>query len=322
MGQGMPDPSGPSSNGAAERAILELATQARTVTSALEHHFPEFKVMPNHKVYGWLIRHSAWLISRFLVKADGRTPYERLRGRECRDEIAEWAETVHYKVATTEKGKLDPQSALGLWLGKSLQSDEHLIGTERCRTIWRRPENKRWDRKLFDNFQETPWQPRGGPTAVPDAPATPGLPAPGTPVGSNRGVYITLGLQLKHGQTPDCPGCYTTIGNPRPHSQMCRERFEKWVAKDKKEAGAAGSPALPELEAGRSAERAECSTAAQGVGSTTPRVQVAPSQGMREEPLPWTPNAVVNPQERWRGSTTRWVQWNFLKEAQLRGTKR
>ena len=162
------------SNGAAERAILEVAKQARTIASALEHHFPDYKVMPNHKIYGWLIRHSAWLISRFLVKADGRTPYERLRGREYRGEIAEWAETVHYKVATTEKGKLDPQSALGLWLGKSLQSDEHLIGTEqgirRCRTIWRRPENKRWDRKLFDNFKGTPWQPRGGPTAVPGAP--------------------------------------------------------------------------------------------------------------------------------------------------------
>jgi len=45
------------------------------------------------------------------VKADGRTPYERLRGREYRGEIAEWAETVHCKVATAEKGKLDPQSA-------------------------------------------------------------------------------------------------------------------------------------------------------------------------------------------------------------------
>ena len=62
MGQGVPDPSGPrgshASNGAAERAILELAKQARTATSALEHHFPEYEVMPNHKIYGRLIRHS------------------------------------------------------------------------------------------------------------------------------------------------------------------------------------------------------------------------------------------------------------------------
>ena len=86
------------------------------------------------------------------MKLDGRTPYERLRGREYRGEIAEGFETVHYKVASTQKGKLDPQSAIGVWLGKSLMSDEHLIGTDqgirRCRSIWRRPEKKRWEKKI------------------------------------------------------------------------------------------------------------------------------------------------------------------------------
>ena len=107
------------SNGAAERAILELARQARTLVSGLEHHFPEFKMLPTHKMYSWIIRHSAWLLTRYLVKLDGRTPYERLRGREYRGEIAEGFETVHYKVASTQKGKLDPQSAIGVWLKAS-----------------------------------------------------------------------------------------------------------------------------------------------------------------------------------------------------------
>ena len=192
------------SNGAAERAILELARQARTVVSGLEHHFPNFKVLPTHKTYGWLIRHCAWLITRYLVKLDGRTPYERLRGREYRGEIAEGFETVHYKVASTQKGKLDPQSAIGVWLGKSLMSDEHLIGTDqgirRCRSIWRRPEKKRWEKKTFEGFRGLPWQPRGELTVVP---GTTSLPAPGTPGGGRRGVYITLGMQEKHGQTQD-----------------------------------------------------------------------------------------------------------------------
>ena len=138
----------------------------------------------------------------------------------------------------------------GNWIRS--QPDEHLIGTEqgirRCRTIWRRPENKRWDRKLFDNFKGTPWQPRGGPTAVPGAPATPGLPAPGTPAGSNRGVYITLGLQLKHGQTPDCPGCYTPPSTIPVRTARCVGRdLKSWWPKNKEESGAAGGPAVPEL---------------------------------------------------------------------------
>ena len=96
------------SNGAAERAILELARQARTVVSGLEHHFPDFKVLPTHKTYGWLIRHCAWLITRYLVKLDGRTPYERLRGREYRGEIAEGFETVPLQSGVNAKGKTRP----------------------------------------------------------------------------------------------------------------------------------------------------------------------------------------------------------------------
>lgn len=178
----------------------------------------------------------------------------------------------------------------GNWIRS--QPDEHLIGTEqgirRCRTIWRRPENKRWDRKLFDNFKGTPWQPRGGPTAVPGAPATPGLPAPGTPAGSNRGVYITLGLQLKHGQTPDCPGCYTPPSTIPVRTARCVGRdLKSWWPKNKEESGAAGGPAVPELEAGGSAERAAGSTAAQGVGITTPQGagSTAPRDAGRTAPM-------------------------------------
>ena len=75
------------------------------------------------------------------MKLDGRTPYERLRGREYRGEIAEGFETVHYKVASTQKGKLDPQSAIGVWLGKSLMSDgaEASGGGQKRRDGKRRP---------------------------------------------------------------------------------------------------------------------------------------------------------------------------------------
>ena len=88
------------SNGAAVRAILDLA---RTLVSGLEHHFPEFKMLPTHKTYRCIIRHSAWLLTRYLVKLDGRTPYERQRGREYRGEIAEGFETVQYKAASIKR---------------------------------------------------------------------------------------------------------------------------------------------------------------------------------------------------------------------------
>ena len=70
------------SNGAAERAILEVARQVRTLVHALEARYPGYRLKTEGHVFPWLVRHASWLITRFLVKDDGRTPYERLRGRD------------------------------------------------------------------------------------------------------------------------------------------------------------------------------------------------------------------------------------------------
>ncbi|CAE7232267.1 RE1, partial [Symbiodinium sp. CCMP2456] len=56
------------SNGAAERAILEVARQARTLVHALETRYPGYQLKGDNE-------------------ADGKTPYERLKGREYKDEI-------------------------------------------------------------------------------------------------------------------------------------------------------------------------------------------------------------------------------------------
>ena len=131
------------SNGAVERAILEVSRQVRTIVHAFETRYPSYKVKPYGLVYPWAVRHEAWLLTKFLVKADGKTPYERLRGREHKGEVTEFGEVSHFKLADDKKGKLDSQSAVGVWLGKSLNSDKHYLGTEngirRCRSLWRRP---------------------------------------------------------------------------------------------------------------------------------------------------------------------------------------
>ena len=78
-------------------------------------------------------------------------------------------------------------------------------------------------------------------------PGTTSLPAPGTPGGGRR-VYITLGMQEKHGQTPGCPGCFTTHDQPKPHNKECRQRFEEIVAKERQQS--AGGPAAGDGSAG------------------------------------------------------------------------
>ena len=47
------------------------------------------------------------------MKQDGRSPYERLRGRDFRGEVVECCEVVHYKLDRDKTGKLDNQSSVG-----------------------------------------------------------------------------------------------------------------------------------------------------------------------------------------------------------------
>ena len=250
------------SNGAAERAILEVARQVRTLVHALETRYPGYRLKTEGHVFPWLVRHASWLITRFLVKDDGRTPYERLRGRDYKGEIVDYAEVVHYKLEAERVGKLDPQASVGVWLGKSLSSDEHLIGTSqgirRCRSIWRRPENKRWEQARLNAVTGTPWQPKGRLTIVPQdnqrLPA-PGTPAPGTPGGGRqRSVYITVERQIKHGPTPGCPGCHCSDDDPKKHSKACRLRFESIYHKSGEGEADAGGPAQS-ADAGSTAQQ-------------------------------------------------------------------
>ena len=108
--------------------------------------------------------------------------------------MAEFAEDVHLRDPgkAADMPKLDDRWNLGLWLGKSLASDEHYVGTSaavrRCRSIWRRSEKQRWDRKMLTEMNGEPWNPVPPKDKAPQA----------------RGVYITLERQIKHGGTKGC----------------------------------------------------------------------------------------------------------------------
>ncbi|CAE7318183.1 GIP, partial [Symbiodinium sp. CCMP2456] len=245
------------SNGAAERAILEVARQARTLVHALETRYPGYQLKGDNEVFPWVIRHSGWLITRFLIKADGKTPYERLKGREYKGEIVDPLETIHYKIDKDQRGKLDAQTSIGIWLGKTLSADEHVVGTpqgiRKCRSVWRRPEPRRWEKHRLEAVTGTPWQPKSQALVVPgdNRPIT-------LPDGrKGRSVYITLERQIKRGPTPGCPGCNCSAGEVKPHSPECRKRFGELYPREatgySTEPGEEGADAMDISGAGASA---------------------------------------------------------------------
>ena len=140
------------SAGGIERANYKVEIQSKTLRSRFEENYGE-SVGLDHKMFPFLVRHCAWLITHYQVKSDGKTLYERLRGRLHQGQVAEFAEVVHFRDLgkAADMPKTDDRRNLGLWLGKNLASDEHNVGTSagvrRCRSIWRRPEKQRWDRK-------------------------------------------------------------------------------------------------------------------------------------------------------------------------------
>ena len=80
-------------------------------------------------------------------------------------QVVEFAEVAHFRDPgkAADMPKLDDRWNLGLWLGKSVASDEQYVGTSagfrRCWSIWRRPEKRRWDRKMLTEMNGEPWNP-------------------------------------------------------------------------------------------------------------------------------------------------------------------
>ena len=69
------------SNGFIERAIQTLEGQLRTLKAALEAHLDQKIPMGSH-ILPWLIEHASTLLNLFELHTDGRTPYQRLRGKQ------------------------------------------------------------------------------------------------------------------------------------------------------------------------------------------------------------------------------------------------
>ena len=57
--------------------------------------------------------------------------------------------------------KMDAAMEPGIWLGRTEESDEHLVGTPRgvlrARTVRRMIPDSRWDAELFFEFRGLPW---------------------------------------------------------------------------------------------------------------------------------------------------------------------
>ena len=95
------------SNGHAERAVQSVAAHTRTLKKGLEDRCG-FKLSSDHALIPWLVSHAADLLNKHVVSYDGKTPYERWKGKPWHKESVEFGELVHHKLLKKhDKSKLE-----------------------------------------------------------------------------------------------------------------------------------------------------------------------------------------------------------------------
>ena len=246
---------GHESNGTVERAIRAIGNTVRTLKIATEQSC-NVELDSTCPALQWLVQHAgAILSSRFEVGADGRTPYQRLKGKECKAKIPSFGEQVFYGPLRPSGArlKLDAKYREGTFLGIKEGTNEYYVGAEagvaRSADIRRKPPSQRWSGaellavKGTPNFPnpneegaEVPMNPGGVPVVM-ESPVgvIPTMPtAPFAPTVARKRVYITRQDIRTFGWTRGCPRCAADMSN-RPstmaHSEECRLRVEAALTK-------------------------------------------------------------------------------------------
>ena len=143
-------PTDSKSNGLAERAVRSLEEQIRVIKLSFERSTKK-NLSVHHPGFTWLVEHCADTLSKCIVDKDGRTAYERVKGRKYHGHVYEFGSVVLHNIPGKPQGRLMSERWFrGVWLGKRWGTDEHIVSHQgsvvRARTVRPDPEGKNWDR--------------------------------------------------------------------------------------------------------------------------------------------------------------------------------
>ena len=158
--------------GHTERFIQTLWAQLRTLRTQMGDKYSKLQIPTTHPIIGWAIRHASWILTRYMLHADGKTSYERRWQRPYASPLCIFGETVMY----AEQTKVLPKHAIrfnsGIWVGRCTISNAHLVvdGFKlfRTRIVRRFPEgSERWNHETMQRFAVNV----ANPTSIPDVPS-------------------------------------------------------------------------------------------------------------------------------------------------------
>ena len=116
------------SNGIVERAIQSMQGMIRTIRSDIDGRWGE-KIDATHSISPWIAEHARFLLTRFEVGRDGKTPYERLKGKSAKVQEMSFAEGILWKRKRVggSLGKLTCMWKDGICLGVKATTAEFIV---------------------------------------------------------------------------------------------------------------------------------------------------------------------------------------------------
>ena len=206
--------------------MKELAGMIRTLKDFVEHK-ANAKLKEDEPILAWIIEYVGILITRNKVGSDGKTAYQRLKGKRATSQVCSIGEKVLYmpvKKSGARLNKLVPRFKYGVWLGISPRTSESLAGTPdgafRTRVVRRLEESKRWDAEAIENIKGTPWDPcsqEEAQTFIDENPQMPTeIPDPPEVEIKVRRMKIKKDDVRRFGYTQGCAGCVAIAARETP----------------------------------------------------------------------------------------------------------
>ena len=121
-------------SGKFENVGQRIERQFRTLRDALETRLHE-RIEPGHPAIEWLVIHTSDTLNRYRVGTDGKTAYQRRKGKAFKRVVPEFCEKVFYlrlgSLKEPKRDKGDTRWCEGHFLGIRNETGELIIGANK-----------------------------------------------------------------------------------------------------------------------------------------------------------------------------------------------
>ena len=157
-----PPPYDPQANGGIEVGVKLVKGHFKTLRSSLEARVG-YKIPVAHPIMTWLVGHSANILTWFSRGKDGRTAYQRVRGRTLNAKLLMFGESCRYKCRSHEPLHGRERWSAAIYLGRESKQGQHILfdgatgSVAHARTLMRLPNAQKWSAEAIAAVSITPW---------------------------------------------------------------------------------------------------------------------------------------------------------------------